>query len=99
LLYFCIRYGHLTWEWQKGIRSYIHPLIIAGVYKLLAFFALDTLPLLVSISIRGIFQSNVNLFQNTIFRPLPRNFCKLYYQHILITDFLCGTAEKSGRPF
>lgn len=35
-------YGHLTWEWQKGIRSYLHPLIFALLYKTLAFFNLDT---------------------------------------------------------
>ncbi|ONK79617.1 uncharacterized protein A4U43_C01F8200 [Asparagus officinalis] len=34
-------YGHLTWEWQKGIRSYLHPLIFALLYKILAFFRLD----------------------------------------------------------
>ncbi|KAG9143729.1 hypothetical protein Leryth_018889, partial [Lithospermum erythrorhizon] len=37
-------YGHLTWEWQKGIRSYLHPLIFAGLYKVLAFFNLDKTP-------------------------------------------------------
>ncbi|XP_077232697.1 alg9-like mannosyltransferase family isoform X2 [Tasmannia lanceolata] len=35
-------YGHLTWEWEKGIRSYLHPLIVAALYKILAFFHLDT---------------------------------------------------------
>ncbi|XP_049359842.1 mannosyltransferase APTG1 isoform X2 [Solanum verrucosum] len=34
-------YGHLTWEWEKGIRSYLHPVIFAGLYKILAFFHLD----------------------------------------------------------
>lgn len=34
-------YGHLTWEWEKGIRSYLHPVIFAGLYKVLAFFHLD----------------------------------------------------------
>ncbi|KAK1265455.1 hypothetical protein QJS04_geneDACA011465 [Acorus gramineus] len=34
-------YGHLTWEWKKGIRSYLHPLIFASLYKILAFFGLD----------------------------------------------------------
>ncbi|KAG6421217.1 hypothetical protein SASPL_117767 [Salvia splendens] len=27
-------YGHLTWEWEKGIRSYLHPLIFAALYKI-----------------------------------------------------------------
>ncbi|XP_058082019.1 mannosyltransferase APTG1 [Magnolia sinica] len=35
-------YGHLTWEWKKGIRSYLHPLIFALLYKILEFFHLDT---------------------------------------------------------
>ncbi|XP_042066073.1 mannosyltransferase APTG1-like [Salvia splendens] len=34
-------YGHLTWEWEKGIRSYLHPLIFAALYKVLAFLHLD----------------------------------------------------------
>ncbi|KAF4383844.1 hypothetical protein G4B88_016277 [Cannabis sativa] len=35
-------YGHLTWEWKKGIRSYLHPLIFALFYKVLALLGLDT---------------------------------------------------------
>ncbi|KAH8481943.1 hypothetical protein H0E87_029412 [Populus deltoides] len=35
-------YGHLTWEWRKGIRSYFHPLLFAVLYKVLALFGLDT---------------------------------------------------------
>lgn len=35
-------YGHLTWEWRKGIRSYFHPLVFAVLYKVLALFGLDT---------------------------------------------------------
>ncbi|KAL9243696.1 hypothetical protein vseg_017553 [Gypsophila vaccaria] len=35
-------YGHLTWEWEKGIRSYLHPLLFAVLYKVLAFLHLDT---------------------------------------------------------
>ncbi|XP_017864281.1 PREDICTED: GPI mannosyltransferase 3 isoform X1 [Drosophila arizonae] len=40
-------YGYLTWEWVKGIRSYVYPLIIAGIYKLLALLQLDSAQLLV----------------------------------------------------
>lgn len=36
------KYGHLTWEWTKGIRSYIPPLVIAAVYKILQLLDLDT---------------------------------------------------------
>ncbi|KAK9210514.1 hypothetical protein WN944_002885 [Citrus x changshan-huyou] len=35
-------YGHLTWEWKKGIRSYLHPMLFALLYKILAFLHLDT---------------------------------------------------------
>lgn len=35
-------YGHLTWEWRKGIRSYLHPLLFALLYKVLSFLHLDT---------------------------------------------------------
>lgn len=35
-------YGHLTWEWERGIRSYLHPSIFALLYKVLAFLHLDT---------------------------------------------------------
>ncbi|XP_042472701.1 mannosyltransferase APTG1 [Zingiber officinale] len=34
-------YGHLTWEWKEGIRSYLHPLLFALLYKILAFLHLD----------------------------------------------------------
>ncbi|KAM7358789.1 phosphatidylinositol glycan anchor biosynthesis class B isoform 1-T1 [Cochliomyia hominivorax] len=42
-------YGYLTWEWIQGIRSYVYPLIIAGIYKLLAWASLDSAQLLVLI--------------------------------------------------
>ena len=35
------RYGHLTWEWQRGLRSHVHPLIFAALYKILALLHLD----------------------------------------------------------
>ncbi|XP_059637560.1 mannosyltransferase APTG1 isoform X2 [Cornus florida] len=35
-------YGHLTWEWKRGIRSYLHPMLFALLYKVLAFLRLDT---------------------------------------------------------
>ncbi|XP_024975535.1 GPI mannosyltransferase 3 isoform X1 [Cynara cardunculus var. scolymus] len=35
-------YGHLTWEWTKGIRSYLHPMIFAVLYKVLSVLHLDT---------------------------------------------------------
>lgn len=35
-------YGHLTWEWTKGIRSYLHPMLFAILYKVLSILHLDT---------------------------------------------------------
>ncbi|KAM0838510.1 hypothetical protein ACQ4PT_060924 [Festuca glaucescens] len=35
-------YDHLTWEWKRGLRGYLHPLIFAALYKFLAFLHLDT---------------------------------------------------------
>ncbi|KAG8057862.1 hypothetical protein GUJ93_ZPchr0002g23226 [Zizania palustris] len=35
-------YGHLTWEWKRGLRSYLHPLNFAAFYKIMALFHLDT---------------------------------------------------------
>ncbi|KAF5789457.1 putative hexosyltransferase [Helianthus annuus] len=35
-------YGHLTWEWTKGIRSYLHPMLFAVLYKVLSVLHLDT---------------------------------------------------------
>ncbi|XP_028063409.1 GPI mannosyltransferase 3 [Camellia sinensis] len=35
-------YGHLTWEWKKGIRSYLHAMVFAFLYRILALFHLDT---------------------------------------------------------
>ncbi|KAL7744482.1 hypothetical protein ACLKA6_001855 [Drosophila palustris] len=40
-------YGYLTWEWVQGMRSYVYPLAIAALYKLLALLQLDSVELLV----------------------------------------------------
>ncbi|KAI3972945.1 hypothetical protein MKX01_019603 [Papaver californicum] len=37
-----IQYGPLTWEWSKGTRSYLHPMMFVPLYKFLSFFGLDT---------------------------------------------------------
>lgn len=34
-------YGALTWEWQKGIRSYLYPSIVAALYTVLKYTGLD----------------------------------------------------------
>ncbi|XP_031641017.1 GPI mannosyltransferase 3-like [Contarinia nasturtii] len=40
-------YGYMTWEWSKGIRSYIHPLSIAVVYRALAWLGFERVQYLV----------------------------------------------------
>ncbi|XP_026724793.1 GPI mannosyltransferase 3 [Trichoplusia ni] len=34
-------YGTLTWEWQQGIRSYLYPSVVAGLYTVLKYTGLD----------------------------------------------------------
>lgn len=34
-------YGHLTWEWAQGIRSYIYPAFLATIFIILKYFHLD----------------------------------------------------------
>lgn len=34
-------FGELTWEWQKGIRSYLYPGVFAIFYSILKFTRLD----------------------------------------------------------
>jgi len=34
--------GHLTWEWKHGLRSYLHPVLFAVIFKILKFANLDT---------------------------------------------------------
>lgn len=41
------KYGHLTWEWTKGIRSYFYVSLISGLYYVLKFANLDTPDLVV----------------------------------------------------
>ncbi|XP_067678293.1 GPI mannosyltransferase 3-like [Haliotis asinina] len=42
-------YGHLTWEWQEGIRGYTYPLSFALLYKFLHIFGLDNRVLLIKL--------------------------------------------------
>lgn len=45
-------YGAMTWEWQKGIRSYLYPGVVAALYTLLKLIGLDYPEALVSLSHR-----------------------------------------------
>lgn len=35
-------YGHVTWEWTAGLRSYIHPLLFTPPWLLLKALHIDT---------------------------------------------------------
>lgn len=39
--------GHLSWEWTKALRSYLHPLSIASVFKVLELLGLSDAPVLI----------------------------------------------------
>lgn len=41
-------YGYLTWEWSQQIRGYLHPLLVALVYKILYLFNVDSASALVT---------------------------------------------------
>lgn len=58
-------YGHLTWEWSKGIRSYLHPLTITAIYKALAWLGLDQAEYLVLAP--RIFQAILSAFSDYCF--------------------------------
>lgn len=34
--------GYLTWEWNLGLRSYLHPLLFAWIFQILKWIQLDT---------------------------------------------------------
>ena len=38
---FVFGYGHLTWEWERGLRGYAHVTIFAAVFKLAAWLGVD----------------------------------------------------------
>ncbi|XP_037070567.1 GPI mannosyltransferase 3-like isoform X2 [Pollicipes pollicipes] len=40
-------YGYSTWEWREGIRSYLLPLLIGGLYKILQILNMDSREMLV----------------------------------------------------
>lgn len=41
-------YGYLTWEWREAVRSALHPMLFALVYKVLGITGLDNAELVSS---------------------------------------------------
>lgn len=68
------RYGYMTWEWKRGIRSYLHPMVFAFLYKLLQVTGLDTPYIMVSFwnflvlleALPGYFDFELSFLQNLI---------------------------------
>ncbi|KAL2611148.1 hypothetical protein R1flu_022840 [Riccia fluitans] len=94
-------YGHLTWEWDKGIRSYVHPLIFAALYKVLAITGLDT-PWLMARAprlLQALFAAvcDVYLFKLTaqVFGGRPA-FWALFSQMVNWFTFFCMTRTLSS---
>ncbi|XP_050672932.1 GPI mannosyltransferase 3 [Leptidea sinapis] len=58
-------YGELTWEWQKGIRSYLYPSVVSAIYYALKLTSLDY-PTIVVLAPR-IFQAVLSAFADYSF--------------------------------
>lgn len=58
-------YGHLTWEWKSGIRSYIHPGLISILYKFLDILSLDNTYLLIFLP--RVFQALLSVYSDYSF--------------------------------
>lgn len=57
---FTFGYGELTWEWKQGIRSYIYPLLISVLYKILFLLRLDYANALVNIFLKQL--ASISIF-------------------------------------
>ncbi len=64
--------GYKTWEWEHGLRSYIHPLIFVPGFAFLKLVRMDTpflvalLPRLIQGDLTSVF--NKSLFKNQFYR-------------------------------
>jgi phosphatidylinositol glycan class B len=56
--------GKLTWEWSLGIRSSLHPMLFAGVYKAIQWMGLENTSLLVRgpRMLQAVFSASSDLF-------------------------------------
>ncbi|XP_065157206.1 GPI mannosyltransferase 3-like [Atheta coriaria] len=62
---FVYGYGYLSWEWTKGIRSYLHPGIIAIVYKILQLIGVDSTEMLIYVP--RLLQATLSAFSDYCF--------------------------------
>ncbi|CAH1773769.1 unnamed protein product [Owenia fusiformis] len=65
-------YGHMTWEWRKGLRGYTYPLLFSIVYKVLGVLRLDYAVLLVKLPriIQGIATAFCDLYTYKLSKKL-----------------------------
>ncbi|KAJ4912058.1 Alg9-like mannosyltransferase family [Raphanus sativus] len=82
-------YGYMTWEWKRGIRSYLHPMLFAFLYKLLHLTALDTTPYLMSKAPR-LLQSVFSALGDLYFYKLSH---ALYGDNVASWSFFCQLAN------
>jgi phosphatidylinositol glycan class B len=80
-------YGYQTWEWKSdiAIRSYLYPFIISLIYRILAFFNLDTASILIN---------SATLFQTFLVFLGDLAYLKFLHGHkliflILLCRFTC----------
>lgn len=62
---FVFGYGHLTWEWHEGLRSYGFPFLFAILYKVLKVFGLDSA--MAVIYVPRIFQAVLSAYSDLCF--------------------------------
>jgi phosphatidylinositol glycan class B len=82
------RYGYLTWEWQEGLRSYLHPLLFALLYKVLQLTKLDTAWTVVRM-ISHEEHDTIIQFVTFFSRSISPEFFRQYWQRLEI--FFCGS--------
>ena len=98
-------YGHLTWEWEQQIRSYIHPLIFSLLYSFLKITGLDSpwmvqwLPrlfqaLILSLQDFGVYLLSLRLFPSVNGKKIA--FVALLFEMALWFNGYCGVRTYSN---
>lgn len=80
-------YGYKTWEWKSdiAIRSYLFPFVISLIYRFLALFHLDTVPILVSAA--TLFQTLLAIIGDLVYVKFLQGHKLMYL--ILLCRFSC----------
>lgn len=76
-------YGHLTWEWRHGLRSYFYPFLISVFYKVLDCLGLDTVQALILLP--RIFQAVITAVSDHYFFLFAKSLgCNDYWTKTLM---------------